>query len=231
MALPVYLAMTAFEYEHCPSPPKNPGWMACHFSSYGEGLSNIPQQFPQGGIVMVNDQIPPACHSSDLIVQQLLQTVENFSPRAIVLDFQRPFQQLLRDIAQEILSDLPCPVVLTESYCKDWSGGVLLPPAAPHKPIEEHLRPWQGKDIWLEISKAGESLLLTESGCQMQSLTELPGETVFRNEKLFCHYSTQVTDCQAVFSLWRTDKDLEQLLDAAENLAVTAAVGLYQEFS
>ena len=98
MALPIYLAMTASEYARCPSLPENPGWMACHFSSYGTGLSNIPDQFPAGGILMVNDRIPPACHSSQLIVQQLLQAVEKLSPRAIVLDFDNTLVPYTTDV-------------------------------------------------------------------------------------------------------------------------------------
>lgn len=230
MALPIYLAMTASEYARCPSLPENPGWMACHFSSYGTGLSNIPDQFPVGGILMVNDRIPPACHSSQLIVQQLLQAVEKLSPRAIVLDFQRPYEPALGQIADHILDALPCPVVLTEAYCRNPKGGILLSPVPPHKNLRGHLQRWQGRDIWLELSKAGQLLVLTKDGCRMQPMPEIPQDISFCDEGLFCHYSTKIADDRADFSVWRTDEDLRLLLESAEKLGVTAAIGLYQEF-
>lgn len=230
MALPIYLAMTASEYARCPSVPENPGWMACHFSSYGRGLSNIPDHFPAGGILMVNDRIPPACHSSELVVQQLLEAVEHFSPRAIVLDFQRPFDPTLGQMADHILQTIPCPVVVTETYCRDQNGGILLSPVPPHKPLRAHLQRWQGRDIWLELSKAGQLLVLNKEGCQLQPLQEVPPPPFFYDEPAFCHYCTRIDDQRADFCVWRTDEDLRLLLDCAENLGVKAAIGLYQEF-
>ncbi len=230
MALPIYLAMTAWEYENCPTLPEHPAWMACHFSSYGAGLSNIPEAFPKGGLLMVNDRIPPAGHCPDLVAQQLLQAVDSLSPKVVILDFQRPFHEEIREIAEKILSLLPCPVAITDTYSQNWGGGVFIPPVPLGKKMEDHLQKWHSKDIWLEVTKTGEQLVLTKEGCSRQPLNQLPGMPVFRDDNLFCHYSTQVTDEQAVFSLWRTDEDLADMLEHAQAMGVSAAVGLYQEF-
>ena len=230
MGLSIYLAMTAWEYYNCDAPPEFPAWMACHFSSSGSGLSNIPAHFPTGGILMLNDQIPPANHSPNQVAQQLMQAVEAFSPRGVILDFQRPFHSQCQDIARKIAAMLPCPVAITDTYRQDWSGPLFLPPIPPGKNIETYLQKWQGREIWLEITKTAERLIVDKNGCTRQPMNQLPGMPVFQDDRLFCHYSTDISQNQAVFSLWRTDEDLAQMLACAKALGVTAAVGLYQEF-
>lgn len=230
MALPIYLAMTAWEYETCSSLPEYPGWMACHFSSYGEGLSNIPQVFPAGGFIMVNDRIPPAEHDPDLIARQLLQCVDTLSPKGVILDFQRPYCENLREIADTILSALPCPVAITQAYCQNWNGSIFLPPLPADKKAADYLEKWRGRDIWLEVTKAGENLLLTKDGCRRMSSERFADQPVFQDAQLNCHYCTQVTGNEATFSLWRTDEDLANMLECAETFGVSMAMGLYQEF-
>lgn len=230
MGLPFYLAMTAWEYQSCSCLPEKPAWMACHFSSYGTALSNIPAEFPKGGLLMVNDRIPPSGHAPEPIARQLLQAVEKFSVQGVILDFQRPFQQELGQIANEILTLLPCPVAVTQAYCTDWKGAVFLPPVPLGMSAEAYLRKWQGRDIWLEISKTPEQLIVTAEGCSRQPQNQLPGMPVFQEGSLFCHYSTEVQQNRAVFSLWRTDEDLEKMLEQASILGVSGAIGLYQEF-
>ena len=44
MGLPLYLAMTAAELSAAEALPRKMAYMACHFSLYGTGLSNIPEQ-------------------------------------------------------------------------------------------------------------------------------------------------------------------------------------------
>lgn len=231
MALPIYLAMTAWEYENCSSLPEHPGWMACHFSSYGDGLCNFPAVFPADGLLMVNDQIPPADHDPDLIAKQLLLCVDTLSPKGVVLDFQRPYCEKLQEVADAVLSALPCPVAITESYSQSWNGSIFLPPIPVDKKIAEYLQKWSGRDIWLEVTKAGENLVLTKGGCHRMPLEPLPERAVFQDAPLFCHYCTHVTGEQAIFSLWRTDTDLASMLECAEAFGVSTAIGLYQEFS
>ena len=48
MAIGRYFAMTAAEIRGCSALPAGIAWMACHFSPYGTGLSNLPPELPEG---------------------------------------------------------------------------------------------------------------------------------------------------------------------------------------
>ena len=52
MAMDVFLAMTAAEICGNRNLPANLGWMACHFSPYGTGLSNLPKQLPPSSLLI-----------------------------------------------------------------------------------------------------------------------------------------------------------------------------------
>ena len=51
----------------------------------------------------------------------------------------------------------------------------------------------------------------------------------FHEPKLHCHYHIQLIDQKAEFTLYRTREDLDTLLEEAEALGISAAVGLWQE--
>ena len=58
MAIAPFLAMTAAETRnHSVLPPKI-AWMACHFSPYGLGLSNLPQRLPPHALLLLDDITP-----------------------------------------------------------------------------------------------------------------------------------------------------------------------------
>ena len=50
-----------------------------------------------------------------------------------------------------------------------------------------------------------------------------------RDRTLHCSYYVTVAEDRAEFTLFRTKEDLEELLQEAEHLGFTKAVGLYQE--
>lgn len=229
MALPIYLAMTAWEMEHR-QPPRHCGWMACHFSAYGRGLSNIPRQLPKDSLLIVNDRIPPWGHDPELIARQLQEAVEQLDPRGILLDFQRPYDEEISKIVGAI-APLPCPVAVTEYYAKDRDCGVFLPPVPLNKPLEQHLSPWQNRQIWLEVDSADLTMTLTSAGCTADGGAVSLEEPVFTDDRLHCHYSMALQEDRAVFSLTRQENDIHALLNEAEQLGVTLAAGLYQELS
>lgn len=229
-ALPIYLAMTGWEFQNCQALPQYTAWMACHFSPYARGLSNIPESLPENALLMVNDRTEPHYHDPSLVVQQLYDAVQRLKPRGIVLDFQRPYNDEAHQIATEIQNALPCPVAVTPAYANGHTGTVLVPPVPPDQTICSFLKPWEGRNIWLEIENQGICLTVTKAGCSAEALTELPKEPVFSDAELFCHYGIQVRNDQASFSLYRTKDDLEKLLEKAETLGVTLAIGLYQEY-
>lgn len=229
MALPIYLAMTAWEMEHKKLPPRC-GWMACHFSPYGQGLSNIPRQLPADALLIVNDRIPPWKHDPGLINEQLQEAITAFSPRGVLLDFQRPYDKETAQIAAA-LSKLPCPVAVTEPYAGDHDGAVFLPPVPLNKPLETHLSPWKGRQIWLEFDCADLILTVTKDGCHAAQGPAILTEPVLEDARLHCHYSICLQDDRAVFSLKRRAEDLTALLQEAEELDVSLAAGLYQELA
>ena len=230
MALPFYLAMTSWEFQSCPQLPTHTAWMACHFSPYTPGLSNMPQALPENSLLMVNDRIPPHGHDPSYIAQQLIDAVQQFQPRGVVLDFQRPFDRETQQIAIAIQKALPCPVAVTPIYAEECSGAVFLPPVLPNQRLFDHLNPWVGREIWLETEKPGLCLTLRDTGCTDEPFWDLPEEVGFPSTELCCHYRIQVMENQAVFSLYRTPEDQEALLEQAEKSGVTLCVGLYQQF-
>lgn len=229
-ALPIYLAMTGWEFRACPERPAHIAWMACHFSPYTQGLSNIPETLPENALLMVNDRTEPHGHDPAAIAQQLYDGVQQLHPHGVVLDFQRPYNEETHRIAAEIQNILPCPVAVTPAYAKEHSGVVFLPPVPADQNICDYLKQWESKEIWLEIEKQGICLTVTKDGCTTEALPELPKEPVFPDIELCCHYGIQVLHDRAIFSLFRTEDDQKKLLEEAEKMGVTLAVGLYQEY-
>ena len=151
MALPLYLALTAAEMAGNPH-PDNLTYMACHFSSGGKGLSNLPNVLPPGAILILDDSTPMDGHDPDLIGKQLKDLVQKFRCESLLLDFQRPKNNEQQALAKMLSSTLPCPVGVSEPYAKGLSCPVFLPPVPPDMSPSRHLAPWQGREIWLEAA-------------------------------------------------------------------------------
>lgn len=226
----VYLAMTEFDLRRCSTPPAACAWMACHFSSAGEGLSNLPSQLPKHSLLMIDDSIPPQGHNSLLIARQVADTVSRFSLDGVILDFQRPFTPELDCIAHDILKAVSCPCAVSEEYAKNWSGAILLPPIPLHQQISSYLSPHSGRTIYLELERENLSMVLTKEGCTLSPTEKRPQEPVFTDPKLLCHYSIGLHEESAVFTLERTWDDIFGVLEEGKKYGVIGAVGLYQEF-
>lgn len=230
MAIVPYLAMTAAEIRSCSLFPEKIAWMACHFSPYGRGLSNLPLALPPNSVLMVDDITPIRGHDPELISAQLQECVEELDCIGILLDFQRPDCRETAALAKHLAEALPCPTAVPACYAGDLSCPVFLPPLPPSQPLEDYLRPWKGRDIWLELGLTGEILTLTETGCTVTPLPFPDTDGVgFSEERLHCHYTMETNEKSARFTLWRTKDDLDILLEEAASFGVTAAVGLFQE--
>lgn len=229
MALPLYLAMTAAEIRDNSSLPGHLAYMACHFSPYGTGLSNRPGSLPQGSMLLLNDRTPIHGHDHSLIAAQLKEIITNFSCSCILLDFQRPGCEETAKLTRYLSEALPCPVGVSHLYAEGLACPVFLPPAPLDVPLTEYLQPWQGREIWLEAALDGKVIALTADGAAAAPLScGIPSEGR-REEALHCHYTIDIADEQALFTLFRTREDLDDLLVEAEHLGVTLAVGLWQE--
>lgn len=230
MVLPLYLAVTGAEMSAFLSEPSPMAYMACHFSPYTQGLANIPEMLPEGSVLMLNDRMPCQGHSADLVIQQLQSIVEQHRCDSILLDFQRPPEPESREMADRIITSLPCPVGVTEAFAEGHSCPVFLSPAPLHMPLREYLQPWQGREVWLEAALEQETVTVTEKGTTFSS--QFPPERLedgFYDEALCCHYRIEADADRITFTLFDTPGSLEKKLKLATELGVKRAVGLWQE--
>lgn len=230
MAIQPFLAMTEAEIGASAILPSKIAWMACHFSPYGTGLSNLPRQLPSGSLLILDDMTPIRGHDPEEIGAQLTQWAEAMECIGVLLDFQRPNCEETGALAKYLSTALPCPVGVSEPYAAGLDCPVFLPPVPLDMPLGEYTAPWSGRELWLDISLEGLILSLTEAGA---STALLPSRAVLPDghseSDLHCHYHAELTDREARFTLWRTPEDLEALLEKAENTGIQKAVGLFQE--
>ena len=230
MEITRFLAMTGAEFAFCNEKPAHIAWMACHFSPYGTGLSNLPQALPPGSILILNDRIPIGGHDADRIANELCETATSLECDSILLDLQRGGCKENAKVAQAVLACAHVPVGVSHLYAADFGCPVFLPPPELDVPLKNHLAPWQGREIWLEMALEMTQLTVTENGCTSLPLPYAPptGQP-FRDESLCCTYTFALADTAAIFNLWRTPDDLIALLDQADKMGVTRAIGLYQQ--
>ena len=232
MGIQPFLAMTAAEIAGKKEFPKRLAWMASHFSPYGLGLSNLPRTLPPGSMLMVDDITPIHGHDPEIILCQLSERAETLSVSGILLDFQRPDLDETAALVEILVQALPCPIAVSHHYARSGTFPVFLPPVPPSEPPEHYFSPWKGRDIWMELSLDAEEITITEEGSSILLLPN-PGlpKQGFRDETLFCHYHCTQQEDSIKFLLWRTEEDLETLLNEVTQYGVTSAVGLYQELS
>lgn len=230
MCFPCYLAMTAAEFAACQALPSKIAWMACHFSCYGTGLTNVPIQLPSGSMILVNDRTPICGHDPAQITQQLQDLVHRLLCDGVLLDFQRPDVPETRDLCRHLAKKLDCPVGVSALYAKELDCPVFLPPLDLLVPPQAQLASWQGREIWLEAAFEHRQITLTPDGAQESPcLRETLPDPRFYDEALYCHHHWTAHDQIAVVTLQRTRQDLDALLSNISDFGVTRAVGLYQE--
>lgn len=230
MAIRRYLAMTAAEFHAVQRLPDHVAWMACHFSCYGTGLSNLPQSLPPDSMVILNDRTPVQGHDPELILQQLTALSQQLHPACFLLDFQRPGYQETTDIVRVLTQGLQNPVAVSEQYARDLGCPVFLSPPPLLTELQEYLSPWAGREIWLDAAPDAQTLTVDTDGSRFtpSDIQDL-NAPVFTWDELHCKYHIEVKDDCAIFHLLRGKEELQNLLDAAEALGITHAVGLYQQ--
>ena len=230
MVLPLYLAVTGAEMSTFSEFPFPCAYMACHFSPYSEGLTNIPETMPDNSILILDDRMDCRSHSAGLAAEQLQRAMERLKCESVLLDFQRPPEPESTAMVQTIIQELSCPVAVTEAFAEGLSCPVFLSPAPLHMPLAEHLSPWQGREIWLEAALCQEDIAVTKQGIDCMPQFPPDGLTEgFYDEELCCHYRTKTEKDRITFTLFDTRESLEKKLDLAHCLGVKRAVGLWQE--
>ena len=229
MVLPLYLAMTAAEMGTNTAYPDYFAFMACHFSPYGPGLSNLPKDLPTGSMLILNDRIPWEGHHIPSVVTQLLDIVAEKRCSSVLLDFQRPGADAIPHLTKNILDALPCPVGISHLYAGAFSCPVFLPPVPLDIPLADHIAPWLEREIWLEAALDGCVITLSEEGSHTMPLPHPSLDSGHKNDTLHCHYTIETSADTARFTLCRTEEDLSDLLEEAQSLGITRSVGLWQE--
>lgn len=229
MAIDCYLAMTAAEIASAPSLPRKLGYMACHFSPYSTGLSNLPPHLPPDSMLLLTDRTPIHGHDPQVIAGQLSGFITAHRCRSLLLDFQRPGCEETARLVRHLTGALPCPVAVSEFYAPDLDCPVLLSPIPPDILPEEYLAPWQDREVWLELALDSLRITVTPEGSTRSPAESIGQPLPHHHDRLHCHYSTEVSPEQAVFTLRRTPEDLKTLVCEAEKMGVSLAVGLYQE--
>ena len=225
-----YIAMTAAEFLYAEALPAYPAWMACHFSCYGTGLSNLPPQLPPAAMVIVNDRMPPDGHDPGYIAQQLQELKHEQEISCILMDFQRQGCDGSAAIAKRVFEALDCPVCISEGYAECTDGPVFITAPKPNQCLYDAISPWAGREIWLEAALETQIAHITKDGCQ---LTTAPFTGARDGAKtvpeLRCGYHTEIFGDHASITLYRDAPQLELLLQDARAMGITRAVGLYQQ--
>lgn len=223
MEIVLYTAMTAAEFEKFgPLCPKI-AWMACHFSPYGTGLSNLPTSLPANSLLILNDRTPICGHDPELVAQQLSETVETFHCSGILLDFQRAGDD---EIAAAV-AKLPYPLALTPPYAEKHDGAVFLPAPPLHVSLKTHIAPWSGRTIWQEVALEHSCFRITSTGSNEVSREPLP--CPHTDEQLHCAYGIDIRQNHVDFYLTRTLSQLPDFLAEGAALGISQFVGLYQQ--
>lgn len=229
MAIPLYLAQTAAEFASSSPKPDHMAWMACHFSPYGTGITNLPKALPPDSLLILNDRTPVCGHDPETVSDALIQAVQRLHCSGILLDFQRPACPQTAAIAKQIAS-LPCPVAVSEYYAKDLSCAVFLSAPPAHKPLAEYIRPWKDREVWLEAAVGCTQITVTEKGSSFSPVLSPAQESFpFFDEILLCKYRTEISKECIQFTLYRGKEEWPELLKEAQQLGINRAIGLYQE--
>ena len=82
--------MTDTEMQHLPTLPPRIARMGCTFDPEGPGLLDLPESFPQGGMLIVDDRHPIGGHDPVLVTDTLAEAADRLGIDCILLDFERP---------------------------------------------------------------------------------------------------------------------------------------------
>ena len=231
MAIPLYLAMTAAETAGNPLPEKM-AYMACHFASYGLGISNIPAALPTDAMLILNDLIPIWEHDPVLVARQLADAAAELRCSCVLLDFQRKDEPRAAAVARSVLDALPCPVGISEYYANGLECPVFLSAPAPDVPLERYLTPWKGRELWLEAALESLQITVSTTGSTPKPIPYAePALPCHKDQRLCCSYHMELLEDRAIFTISRTKEDLFLLLEEAAAMGVTRAVGLYQQLA
>ena len=231
MVLPLYLAMTPWEMEVCPTLPPNIGWMACHFDPDGPGLRDIPDALPPGAMLILNDRLPCRDHDPAAIAAALAGAAEDLGCDSVLLDFEREPAADTMAVAQALRDALLCPLAAPPGFIEDLDCAVFLPSCPLHVPLAEHLRPWRDRTVWLDVCPRQQTITVTRDGSAYGPAIPVDRQGGEYDEILRCQCVTGIGTDRVSFTLFDTPETLNRKLEQAAALGVAKGVGLYQELA
>ena len=207
MPIPVYLAMTQQEMQLAEHRPEHLALM-----DFCNGIED--------SILILTDRKPWSLQEIRMLVKDHMK---------ILLDFQRTDDENNRMIITE-LELLGLPFCATGIYAEEHNCAVFLPPLPLTSTLAEHIAPWRGRELWLELALDGQRITLTTDGSKEIYIPHAQHhQKSHADSKLHCHYHIRTTETAAEFTLWRCKEDIIALLEEAESLGIRLAVGLWQE--
>lgn len=223
-----YPAMTPEEIAQTQILPEHYAWMAAHFDAKGDGLTDLPEKLSEDAILILNDEIPYAGHSSEKICQTIMDCLNRWKLHGILLDFERPVSAQLRETVKNLVASLPCPVACGQK--------LDIPELALLIPMPELLEQPEvcfrnQKGAWLEVRKQAAIYRVDQDGC---SIVQAAEQTTNAPEALFdsalcAHYQTASKADSVEFILWRDREDRKKIMEIAKATGIKIMVGLYQE--
>ena len=228
MVLPLYLAMMDREMQDSPTLPPHIARMGCTFDPDGPGLLDLPESFPQDGMLIVDDRNPIGSHDPDAVTAMLAEAADRLGISCILLDFERPVTAAAQAMAARLSNALPCPVGMPPAYGAALDTPLFLTPCPLHVPMAEYLKPWQDREIWMEARMLRQSITVTPTGTVYgipSPVDHLNGG--YYDDVLRCECITEIMQQQVRFTLYDTPESLQQKW---KHPNITRAIGLYQDW-
>ena len=155
MAITPYLAMTAGERNAAQAFPTRAGWLSCHFSASGTGLSNLPVAMPSGSLLILDDSTPMDGHDPEQIAGQLEDCAKRLRCAGILLDFQQPGAEEIQNLVARLEKEISVPLIVSAAYAKNAGCAVFLPPVPADVPLSEYLSSWRGNLAGGGVGRSG----------------------------------------------------------------------------
>ena len=225
MAIPMFLAMTMEEMQSISPLPSIFAFLGCHFSAETSKLEGLPHSLPSGCGLILDDRTP----IPDVKPEQILHLLSPLDAAFVLLDFQQPPTKNSMKLAAA-LTELTCPVPMPPVYAKDLDCPVFLPPVPPNVPLEDHLKHWHNREIWLELALDGVQITVTTKGSRITYAPHAePQDNAHRDSMLHCHYKITQKPEAIEFYCYRTREDIISLLRSPLPPGISHTIGLFQE--
>ena len=226
MDIKCYIAMTEAEIYSAPKLPQHTAWMACHFSPYGTGLTNLPRRLPENAMVILNDRIPPSGH--DMV--EIADTLNSINCNCYLLDFQIPKKKETEILVQYLSSQLRKPAAVSEYY-SHCTNGPILAGLSPHRKVSDIIHDHSDREIWLELTTDIQMLSVYSDHTESISMnTGKQWKKYIAWDGICSRYHIELFDDHVDYYFSRTIPQIKQHLSQIDQTKITKAIALYQQF-